>query len=368
MKKTNQQPTVNFKSLRHSLTKLHDSVQGSQQIISCYLDTGKGLTECQQYVEQQLTYDWYDQMHQFDQHASEIIGLIKQEIARNWHPQTTCMALFYSYQTNQPMLEVFNLDYKVDSQIGIHNEPDLRPILSLLNPIQNTTILAYMDKVIQIYDVELGKLRPVAWAMAPHLSAETATEQNRQPAAGTDKRIHQVCRSLLKLSKKPLMIAANSTVATQIKSWLPSRVGWKLRGDIEVPHHLSHSKFKNYMQDYFQRRARIESESITARLLNSLHFRGPAVTGAIPCLHALDNRQAQKLIINRQSATPVNQDFAPAIEASWLAVQQGIPVYQVHSDELAYRGGIGCMLKPQHQLDKAAMFIPDRFKQVELVA
>ncbi len=368
MNKTNNQQAVNFKSLRHSLTRLHDTVQGKQQIISCYLDTGNGLTSCQQYVEQQLTYDWYDQMLQFDQHAGEIIDLIKQGIAQKWHPDTTCMALYYSYDEQQPLFEIFNLDYSLDSQIGIHREPDLRPILGLLNPIQNSTILAYMDKVIQIYDVELGKLRPVAWAMAPHLSAVPGSEQDGQRGGTADKRIHQVCRSLLRLSKKPLMIAANSTVATQIKSWLPSKIGWKLQADIDVPHHLSHSKFKTYMQEYFQRRARIESESITARLLNSLHFRGPAVTGAIPCLHALDNGEAQKLIINQPSSATSNLDFDPAIEASWLAVQQGIPVYQVHSDELAYRGGIGCMLKPQYKLDQAAMFVPDRFKQVELVA
>ncbi len=368
MNKTNQQTAVNFKSLRHSLTRLHDTVQGQQQIISCYLDTGTGLSACQQFVDQQLTYDWYDQMQQLDQHAGEIIEFIKQAIAEHWHPQSSCMALYYSYDANQPLLEVFNLDFSLDSQLGVHHQPDLRPIMSLLNPIQNTTILAYMDKVIQIYDVELGKLRPVAWAMAPHLSAVSGTEQDAQRSQRSDKRIHQVCRSLLKLSKKPLMIAANSSVATQIKSWLPSKIGWKLQANIDVPHHLSHSKFKSYMQDYFARRARIETESITARLLNSLHFRGPAVTGAIPCLHALDNRQANQLIINQQAPSTPSAEFAPVIEASWLAFQQGIPVYQVQSDELSYRGGIGCMLKPQYKVDQAAILPPDQFKQVELVA
>ena len=390
-----KQSLTDRKALRKGIIDLRQRVQADDQIISCYLDTQAGLEACQDFISQQLIHDADSarQPHEPGNHA--IVDIIRQAIQHNWNPAAKSLAIFCSYNRQQPQLAVFPLASELPNRISIYHEADLRPLFPLFHPLQNSTVLAYLDKVIQIFDIDLGKFRPVAWAAAPQFFSSSPLTQGQQPVTATSKHLQQVCRSLLGLSTKPLMIAASGPNLSRIKSWLPSGIGWKLQADIVLPYYLGHQGLSDFIQDYFQRQMRLESEHSASRLLNSLRFKGSAVAGPVPSLEALLNHQVYELVISEQPATSIatpcphcsklclnhstrgrcdhcgqqtERKWYPEIEASWLAFEQNIPVYQDSSYGLLYRGGIGCILKPRENSSQLPVPGAGQQNTIDLVA
>ena len=389
-----RQKLTDMKTLRKGIIDLRQRMQADDQIISCYLDTQQGPEACVDFISEHLMTDDDAARQQPVPLNQKIVDIIHQLIQHNWNPAVKSLAVFSSYSNQQPQLAVFALASELKNRIGIYHEPDLRPLLSLFHPLQNSAVLAYLDNVIQIFDIELGKSKPVAWAVAPQLTSPFKADHGKTDSA-TSKPLQQVYISLLRLSKKPLMIAASGPNLSRIKSWLPPRIGWKLQPDIVLPYYLGHRSLSDFIQDYLERQMRIESDNSATRLLNSLRCKGPAVAGPVPSLEALLNHQVDELIISQQSdeplATPcshcrklclnhsatgncrhcgqqLSRSWYPEIEASWLAFEQSIPVYQDSSHGLRYRGGIGCILKPRDNSCQLPVPRAGRPSTIDLVA
>ena len=217
---------MNKTQLKKSLHELLQQSRGDKQVSSCYLDTEQGIDACGEWLGQQLARGLF---HAYDaQGKDSLIASLKQAINENWDPKAKSLALFWSLGQGSSLLFAIPLPLQISNRISVYRQPDIRPILPLLNAESNLTILAYRSKQMQVFDVNLGQIRPVAWALAPHLASPYYTSQNEPRGIDSDKRLKLVCLSLINSKHKPLMLAASSEDLAYLRQWLP-RPSQKLR-------------------------------------------------------------------------------------------------------------------------------------------
>ncbi len=361
---------MNKTQLKKSLHELLQQSRGDKQVSSCYLDTEQGIDACGEWLGQQLARGLF---HAYDaQGKDSLIASLKQAINENWDPKAKSLALFWSLGQGSSLLFAIPLPLQISNRISVYRQPDIRPILPLLNAESNLTILAYRSKQMQVFDVNLGQIRPVAWALAPHLASPYYTSQNEPRGIDSDKRLKLVCLSLINSKHKPLMLAASSEDLAYLRQWLPRAISWNLDAHITVPHVLGETSLPRYIEQQFRLHQHLAIDGLLHRLLNSVRSRGPAVTGSIASLRALQQQQADRLVVTDAAlnehgglcancgAVPLDVGHADScaacghdmsirfhhvIESCWMAYEQGLPVYQVESDELQYLGGMGCILE-----------------------
>lgn len=372
----NYQP-LNHHEMQAKLDQLSQFNSEDSMVISCYLDTQPGKGSCEAYITEKLhqALDHLPAQHlaQRDELINEFITVMHD----GWQPQAKSLGIFCNNPMQQREFKVFALPQTEDDDFTLYTKANILPLQKLLNTLLNSSVLAFIDDVVQIYDINLGNIRPMAWAMAPHLSNQTYLSHSKNKTSGTDQHLQKVCLSLLKSHRKPIVIAASTADQETIKGWLPRKIAWNIHGTITLPYELGHSNFVDYLQDYHQQQTLLEAQHTGSSLINSLRSRGSAVIGPVSTLEALREQRVERLVISKHhtlnrsmqclhcdslimqpqamrcsncgQATHIPWD--PVIEASWLAQAQQLPVTQVDSDEFRYLGGMGCFLKHHRESD-----------------
>jgi hypothetical protein len=349
------------------------------KVLSCYLDIRQGKDVCLEFIKVQAKHI-QSTLFMNDRAVVKDLALqLEQLTEQSWDSKDVSLALFISQGEEIPMVKILRLKSPVDNQLSLYSRADILPLLNMQNGLTDRTLLVFIDGRIQIFDVDLGIIKPVAWASAPHLKNPQQDERKQIKSAPRDKHLHNVCLSLLKSSKKPLMIAAQSSEIEIIKSWLPKKISWKLNEDIILPYNVNQTGVFAFIQKHLLILQQAETQSYISMLLNSMRVKGPAITGPSASINALDNNQVSQLMIARtyghqaswkcQHCGQVMSDLStndkcsctesaaikpwnPIIEASWLAYHNQVPVFQVDSDDLRYLGGIGCLLKQRQEADR----------------
>ncbi len=371
---------MNKSQLKIRLRELLQKSRGHAQIGSCYVDTGQGIEACRQWINQNLITDSHDG---YDQEANDnLISNLTRAVEENWSPTIGSLALFWGISHDSPLLLAVPLPMRVNHRISVYRQPDIRPIIPLLNDESNITILAYRGTQMQVFDVNLGEMKPVAWALAPHLAGPAYTSHNEARSMEGDRRLKLVCLSLINSKHKPLMLAANSEDLDQLRNWLPRAIAWHLDAHLTLPHSLGETGLSNYIEQQFRLHQGLAADGLVNRLLNSVRTRGPAVTGSIASLRALQQKRVDRLVVTDEALNEpggrcahcgalqldigqsdtcaacghdMSIGFHHVIESCWMAYEQDIPVYQVGSDELQYLGGMGCIL--EHD-DRSQVIMP----------
>jgi hypothetical protein len=336
--------------LSEQLKRLNAPGHHKYFIVSSYLDTRHGKSYCQKLVSDQL-----DHCHQYQGASLAFVEHMKQllqsVIENHWHPDSKTMVIFASHGV-YPLIEVMHLSRSIPNRISVYPRADIFPLLKLQQESSNLSLLAYLDGVLQVYDIDLGTIKTKAWASAPKLGYGENNQVDPSAKGRPDKRLQLICQSLLRSQTKPLAIAAKDEDIKMVKNWLPRMVSWKLLPDIELPHNSSFSTFNDYIGKYLKIQHQIEVENNALSLVNALRLKGAAVSGAAETLHALRNDKVTRLLLAdkpvRDKSPPYLSHWNPVIEASWLAYRNKIPVLCIEPELLFHIGGMGCMLsKPR---------------------
>lgn len=358
----------------NDLKKFND---GNQAVISCYLDTQSGKQHCEDYIDEKLS-QIMQSCTRADQHALSGLSQTFQSIVQQvWKPQVKGLCIFCSNLDTSPSFKAYLLRQSVGEHFMLYSKASILPMQRLLDDTANASVLTFIDDVIQIYNLSLGNIKPMAWAMAPQLSNRTYTSQSYDKKSFSHRHIQRVCLTLLKSQNKPLVIAANPDNLEKIKDWLPRKICWNITDTIALPYELGHSGFIDYLQDYQQQQMRLKHDYDGSNLLNSIRSNGAAVAGPVATLNALRERKVERLIISphhtssrnmqclhcehlnlhahnmrcSNCAQSMQEAWNPQIEASWLAFHQQIPVTRVDSEELQFMGGMGCFLKQDRKVE-----------------
>lgn len=397
MKSHETQPLIDSQRLREKLSSLEAMQNPHNVIISCYLDTQHGPQACHDFIAHQLEKPrhlaWCGIMGLPD------LDLIKQDlessINQNWHTQAKSLAIFACMGESCTQVEILPLPVSIDNQLSIYSRANILPLLNLLHINENSTLLSFIDGVIQIFDRDLGVSRPIAWAVAPHLSNDRYISDSSGNKGKPQNNLKNVCLSLLKSQKKPLIIAADPVHVDTIKAWLPKKIAWHFKNNIVLPYNLGQSRFIRYVEEQFALQRQIESQNLATRLINSLRFKGPAIAGHVATLDALKFHQVDHLLVSKEYAHSMSRKcihcgsfnqgshsdkhcshcgknpvipWNAVIEASWLASKKNIPISVVESDDLHYAGGIGCLLRHNHKAAVHPIQHPSQHRGLDLVA
>lgn len=376
MKTLNAYKPVQRDELVRKIQSVDSISTADEPVLSCYLDTRQGSHACHRFIDEQAQQimNINDVSPAFRTDAA--ISQIHQLIDRKRHALTQGLALFTSCQQEHPNFEYLALPAPVKNLFSVYPSADIMPLQNMLNTFENITLLVFIDGVMQLYELNLGHLKPLAWAAAPHLEQQSDMRQANTGSTIAQRQLHSVCLSMLKLSSKPLLIAAQAANVESIKSWLPKKIAWRLMDTIELPTSLDHSQAKHYIRMTIQQLKSTQSRTVISRLINSLVQKEYARLGVASSIAALNNSDVECLVIAENYHQPnfwrcdhcatfyhshnpsgvcstcghKNLVFANHVtEASWLAFRRHIPVILVDSDELRYMGGIGCLLSQKQE-------------------
>lgn len=391
MSNSETQKLLNYKRLMARMREIESMSTEDSLILSCYVDTDKGKQACCENISKTFNHSRALMPHNEHINVNKALNRLQLALNNNWHPQARGMAIFIDIHGESDSV-VLALPSQVKEQLSIYPRPDLLPLMNLQGDFDNSTLLVFVNGIIQIYDIDLGRIKPVAWASAPHLQAASDHSYNHTTA---NRKLQQVCLSLLRSLPKPLFIAAHTADISKIRSWLPSRIDWGQVSNIILPSGINHSKLLPFIQQEIKTLKLNHSQTTATRLLNSLRFHGPAMAGPVSTMDALYHHLANQLVIANNHAfrtdLKCNQcgniassfEFGkacshcgqhktvlwnPLIEASWLAYDQKIPVLLVDSDVLEYIGGIGCITFQPEQKQRLSSQANDNHPLIDLVA
>lgn len=332
--------------LTQQLERLNGPGHHKYFIVSSYLDTRYGKSYCQKLVNDQLDhcYECQGASMAFIEHMKQLLQSV---IENEWHPDAKTMVIFASHGV-YPLIEVMHLAQSMPNRISVYPRADIFPLLILQQESSNLSLLAYLDGVLQVYDIDLGTIKTKAWAAAPKLGFDERSRLQPLVKAAPDKRLQAICQSLLRSHTRPLAIAAKDEDIELVKNWLPRMLGWKLLADIELPCSASFSTFNDYIDKYLRIQRQVEAENHALSLVNALRLNGAAVAGSSATLQALRHDQVTRLVLADNPSRDENPVYLshwnPVIEASWLAYKNRIPVVCIEPELLSHVGGMGCML------------------------
>ncbi len=380
-------------ALEEKLVELKSFGDPNSLVISCYLDMLSGKNACESFITENLR-QLLDHAPSLDNDTRQtLVESFIEKLHQHWHPQAKGLTIFCENFDRIPEFICFALPQNMGNQFSVYTKANILPLLTLKDERLNGSVLAYTDEVIQIYDINLGQIRPMAWATAPRLSKTRHITVSQDEPREFDKRLQRVCLSLLRSQDKPMLVAANAENLEHIKQWLPRKIAWKITDTIELPYELGHSAFSEFLQAYFQQQKQIDTRRIDENIKNSLHVKGATVLGPVSTLEALRNQQVDRLLISPTENQRVNthclhcnsllvkpmsqtcnhcglsiqEPWDPMIEASWMAEAQQVPVIEIKSDELSYLGGMACFIKQKREADLIPIK-PAPSKGLDLVA
>jgi hypothetical protein len=371
-----------------------DSISGAQEpVLSCYLDTRPGSQACHDFIDNHAPQIMNSNLLDPGLNIDGAVSLIHQAIDKERHALTQGLAIFSNVQQERSNHEYLALPAPVKNQLSIYPSADIMPLQSMLNTLENITLLVFIDGVMQLYERNLGYLKQIAWASAPHLELRSDMRgdisDEKRKSAIVQRQLHAVCLSLLKLSSKPLLIAAQAGNIETLKAWLPKKIGWQLMDTIMLPQAINHSQAKQFIDTRINQLKSTQKHSVISRLVNSLQHKERACLGIASSIDALNNNyEVERLVVAENYQQPNfwkcahcatfyhtrhpsgaclnchHTNLVPAnhvTEASWLAFRRHIPVTLVESDELSYMGGMGCLFGQKH--DSSFESIPSQHHQ-----
>lgn len=384
---------MNANKLKSGLAALLPYSLGNFRIASCYLDMTKGIDHCLDWLSEQIV-----KAHFYAGGAegkSQLLSVLKTEISNHRDTDAQSLALFWRVGQDDALVSVMPLPIRSANRISVYRQPDIRPLLPLLNDESNATILAYLDKRVHVFDVSLGKIKPVSWALAPHLSGNPVSSYSGNLDVGGENQLKALCTSLIHLRYKPLILVAKSEDIPTLKAWLPDVIEWNLDSCFTLPKWLGKNGLSSYIGQQYRLQQRMQSSGLANRLLSVIRSRGPATAGTVASLRSIQENRAKRLLITHETLTEpggycsscgampldigqadtcpgcgqgMSIQFHHVIESCWMAYQQNIPVYPVESSELLYLGGVGCILK-QKGISNSQPFTPAGSRHgLELVA
>ncbi len=358
-------------SVQLKLSKLRRLVRPGGLVVSCYLSSQTAKDAVERMVRERMALlgkaGHSNSMAQADNIERKLVKLIGQ-----WNPRAGNQVAFAQLNGRKTYYESFSADHAFGSFLTIDFLPDIRPLISQIGSQENPVILSYIDGVMQLFDVELGVIKPVAWSATPELPSTPLEHSANKLDRPLDPHLLQVCRSLLRRRNRPLMLLAREDQVSALKGWLPRSVDWNLSNDVIFPTSLDLTGLMPFMRDYLELCKKHRPQPYSDGDLTELKASGGVLVGATATLSALHDQRVEHLMLTvdenevmdsqchhcgtfslvNQSAErcgacgrPRQSRLHAVLDASWQAFEQGIPVAHPISAELLGDEGIGCILQ-----------------------
>ena len=260
---------------------------------------------------------------------------------------------------------MIEFEAQLPTRLCVDSTPVVFPLIELKDNVHRYVLMICTEESARVLEVSLGSVTREAWARRPELQTRIGREwsqlhyQNHRrdrSARFVREKVALVEKIMASGSHTHLMLAGDPTVVAKVQQSLPSHLAAKLVDTI--PAHVradSHDVVVSALSAFIEHEER-ESIATVGLLRRELRRGGLAVCGYTRCRQALEDGQADQLII---LTDPGDAGSSMREELVRLAVQQDVPVEVVtESHELLELGGVGCLLRYAPRNDEASVDRP----------
>ena len=89
-------------------------------------------------------------------------------VKQSWRPKAKGLSIYDSNITQTPEFRVLSILQTVGHHYTLYNKAGFLKLQTLLNTLSNSCVLTFINKVVRIYDVNLGDIKPIA----PHTNRD----------------------------------------------------------------------------------------------------------------------------------------------------------------------------------------------------
>lgn len=274
----------------------------------------------------------------FNEAATKAADALRGQHSKDWRS----LALFVHAGDTAERATVVPLAAATEPGVSWNPVPDVTPLLAVRGLHRPLAVIMARRGGVQLLEVRGTLVSQRAWTSRP----QSGPGNGRSPIA--DLWVRMLRRGLSAIGNAvPIVVAGDADQLETAVGWLPQRLRSRLLGTVPLAGRLDQRRAIAQVLDHVESLQRDEGRVVAARLVRTVQAGGRAVAGQAATREVLLGGGAETLIVaaDGMAGTDGRCDRPQAsLELAHLALQRGVAVTVVDSDELRYIGGVGCLL------------------------
>ena len=340
---------MDLKKIEQHIRALTDVNETEEPFLSCFFNLEKGVNQCINFLLERKQILIRGLSHKREQSFLEAIEEVQNCLRTKVIPKMKGMAVFVRCG-ELPFLLPLKFRVPLPNQIVIGSSPHIYPLIELKDVYHRYVILIATKENARILEVNLGAITESLWTKRPELRKRVGRSWTKEHYQNhrhnrTDKFYKEKIDMLDKLMNaggySHLILAGSPEITSKLKKKLPKRLSDKIidivatNGKVETQI-LIEATLSSFI-DHEQQ----ESFVAVDKLRQELDTNGLAVVGEEECLKALEDRQADMLIIAQEY-----DNLELKNKLVQLAIQNDVHIETVRDSYLLIQnGGVGCLLR-----------------------
>ena len=337
------------KNLHIHIRNLATLEESSSAVASCYFDLQNGVERGLDFLMERKRLLEKSLVHRARQDLNQAVSDVHACLRAKVDTSTKGMAIFSRTGTS-PFLLPLQFRVPLTNQFVYAPTPYIYPLIELKDKYHRYVILIATSQSARILEVNLGAVTESLWTEMPELRERigrvwTKEHYQNHSQNRTDRFFKEKMEILEKLMDgggySHLIVAGNPKITSQLQKQLPKRLSTQLVDIIPASGKIKTESLVEKTLASFIQHEQEESFKAVKRLKAELFGDGLAVVGEDECIRALEDGQADMLLLADEYEDQEKKD-----KMAKLAVQSGCEIETVSdSHTLIQHGGVGCLLR-----------------------
>lgn len=396
MKQTARTAVVRMNELQKQIDFLAGMRPSPHPVISAYLDLRQETARLKRFVHRRIAACANVlPAHQRVRLRACAESIIEQ-LADQPPPHAHGLAIFATADGAAPVLSAMPFAAPFRNSLTVSPSPDLFPLLRLREMYGRFTIITAQPEGLRVVEVNLGEVAIRAWAATPNPPSPMTGHNGNATAADLvdiQPQVRLIERVLTKIRSGPLFLVGEVETMQRIRGMMTSISTDRLAGAMRAP---ADEALKRTAARCLRSLIELEvhqASALSARVVQEVRHRGPAVTGSVASLRALRSGTVKRLVLsNSYRPEPgwtcelgagksryrsrlqyalggdagIPDESNLRVELIRLAGRRRIPVEFAIDDTLNEFGGVACLLR-DHPEQVVQQILP-RYGRLDLVA
>ena len=337
------------KNLHIHIRNLATLNEASSSVASCYFDLNNGVAKCMEFLMGRKRLLERNLGHRARQNLNQAVSEVNISLRTKVDTNTKGMAIF-ARTGSSPFLLSLQFRVPLPYQFVFAPSPYIYPLIELKDKYHRYVILIATEKSARILEVNLGAVTESLWSERPELRERigrvwTKEHYQNHRQDRTDRFFKEKMEIVERLMDgggySHLIVAGSPKITSQLQKQLPKKLSAQLVDVIPTSGKIKTESLVEKTLASFIQHEQEESFKAVERLKAELFGDGLAVVGEDECIRALEQGQADMLLLADEY-----EDQEKKEKMAKLAVQSGCEIETVSdSHTLIQHGGVGCLLR-----------------------
>lgn len=340
---------MELKNLQKHIKTLVTLEETNAPVISCYLNLEHDQAPYQQFIRGRASILrkilFGEGLRGFEEAFQQVETFVATELL----PEAKGAAIF-ARGGKAPLFLPLQFRLPLPDWFTVTALPNIYHLVELKDNYHRYVLLIAYEESVKILEVNLGEVSEQLWLLRPELRQRVGREWTKehyqsQVRVQTERMIKETIEMLEQLMSAGghthLILAGNPQVTSRVRKALPKPLAAKLMDSVVASSRDNVSEVVAATLSTFIEQEEQESLAVVERLQQEVFTNGLAVTGPEDCLQAIQQGQADILVIARGIPDTLTKE-----ELVRLAEKSGCHVEVVNYSEILMAfDGVGCLLR-----------------------